>query len=61
MITSGDRYGCGQCGEAVPLCGHCHNCEDHCSCGADQAAFDADELGLDPESDNTPGDPSRHA
>ncbi len=61
MITSSDGSGCGQCGVVQTLCNHCHNCEEHCSCGADQAAFDSDELGLDPETDNTPGDTSRHA
>lgn len=38
-----------------------------CLCGQPKYAccceveFDADELGLDPETDNTPEDPSRHA
>ena len=50
---------CGQCGEAVPVCAHCHNCKDHCFCGT--GTFDADELGLDPETDNTPETESRHA
>ena len=50
---------CGQCGDDVPTCPNCHNCAKHCSCGA--SLFDADELGLDPESDNTPEDVSRHA
>jgi len=31
----------------------------HCGCGLNR--FDADELGLDPETDNTPKDPERHA
>jgi len=61
MITGEMGYGCGQCGAEDVLCSHCHNCEKHCGCANHQAAFDADELGLDPESDNTPGDPSRHA
>lgn len=52
--------GCGQCGEELPLCPNCHNCQEHCSCSA-HSHFDADELGLDPETDNTPGDESRHA
>jgi len=52
---------CGQCGAQVPLCRDCHNCEDHCRCGRTQAEFDADELGLDPETDNTPKTRSRHA
>jgi len=50
--------GCGQCGDVVPLCANCHNCHDHCGC---VGMFDADELGLDPETDNTPEDESRHA
>ncbi len=56
-------FGCGQCGAELPLCSNCHNCiESHCNCGFQPArGFDADELGLDPETDNTPGDPSRHA
>ena len=52
--------GCGQCGSLEQLCLNCHFCEDHCSC-AFKSHFDADELGLDPETDNTPGDESRHA
>ena len=50
---------CGQCGEESDLCRACHNCEAHCHCG--QTIFDADELGLDPETDNTPETESRHA
>jgi len=50
--------GCGQCGADDLLCGNCHNCNDHCRCGG---TFDADELGLDPETDNTPETESRHA
>ena len=52
--------GCGQCGDLAPLCSNCHNCADHCSCAL-AGGFDADELGLDPETDNTPEDESRHA
>ena len=52
-------YGCGQCGAEDVLCDHCHNCEKHCNCGV--ALFDADELGLDTETDNTPEEASRHA
>jgi len=52
------KHGCGQCGEIVPLCGNCHRCDAHCRCGG---VFDADELGLDPETDNTPETESRHA
>lgn len=53
------RLGCGQCGKKKSLCDHCHNCIDHCSCPS--RPFDADELGLDPETDNTPEDHTRHA
>jgi len=53
-------HGCGQCGEQVPLCLNCHDCKDHCRCGL-LHTFDADELGLDPETDNTPKDETRHA
>jgi len=56
VITGGN---CGQCGEATEICGQCHNCAEHCRCGHD--LFDADELGLDPETDNTPKTGSRHA
>ena len=52
--------GCGQCGSLGPLCINCHHCESHCRCGL-LDTFDADELGLDPETDNTPKDESRHA
>jgi len=52
--------GCGVCGAQVPICGNCHRCEDHCACPA-RDLFDADELGLDPETDNTPEDDDRHA
>jgi len=50
---------CGQCGEVADMCGNCHNCAEHCSCAA--TPFDADELGLDPETDNTPESEDRHA
>ena len=58
--------GCGQCGNAVDLCNNCHNCALHCHCASwwdkdGSALFDADELGLDPETDNTPQTESRHA
>jgi len=49
---------CGQCGVEDETCPNCHNCPEHCSCGF---VFDADVLGLDPETDNTPEDTSRHA
>ena len=52
------KLGCGQCGRKKHLCDSCHNCELHCRCGA---TFDADELGLDPETDNTPDTEERHA
>ena len=52
------KWGCGQCGKKKHLCVACHNCDAHCRCGA---TFDADELGLDPETDNTPETESRHA
>jgi len=52
--------GCGQCGAIVTLCPNCHRCEDHCSC-PQMGLFDADELGLDPETNNTPEDADRHA
>jgi len=52
------KVGCGQCGRKKVLCWRCHNCIDHCGCGAE---FDADELGLDPETDNTPKSEDRRA
>ncbi len=52
--------GCGQCGQPRLLCTLCHNCFDHCFCGLTDT-FDADELGLDPETDNTPDAETRHA
>jgi len=51
-------HGCGQCGDLKHLCLNCHNCRDHCHCSG---LFDADELGLDPETDNTPETEERHA
>lgn len=50
---------CVQCGRKRKCCKDCGNCKDHCLCG--RAHFDADELGLDPETDNNPKDPTRHA
>jgi len=50
---------CGQCGHKALICNQCGSCTDHCFCGHD--LFDADELGLDPETDNTPKDKTRHA
>ena len=55
------KLGCGQCGRKRHLCQNCHNCVDHCHCAADPSFFDADELGLDPETDNTPDTEERHA
>lgn len=40
-------------------CDRCGLCLEHCECS--EELFDADELGLDPESDNTPNAGSRHA
>lgn len=40
-------------------CDLCGLCLDHCKCQKDM--FDADELGLDPETDNSPNTGSRHA
>ena len=54
---------CYTCDRELPLCGDCHRCAEHCD-GKDPAphmGFDADELGLDPETDNTPETGSRHA
>ena len=50
--------GCAFCDE-TDVCKVCSNCEEHCACG--EGLFDADELGLNPETDNTPEDPERHA
>jgi len=55
------KMGCGQCGRKVALCENCHRCDDHCACSYTHAEFDADELGLDPETDNTPETETRHA
>lgn len=52
------KRACGQCGEVTFTCPECHLCDDHCRCGT---TFDADELGLDPETDNTPDTGTRHA
>lgn len=52
------KLGCGQCGAKKHLCRNCNNCSDHCACGM---TFDADELGLDPETDNTPDSEDRRA
>ena len=40
-------------------CETCGLCLNHCECIPGN--FDADELGLDPETDNTPSTGSRHA
>ena len=50
---------CQQCGREAKLCDGCARCHNHCNCG--HALFDADELGLDPETDNSPNTESRHA
>ncbi len=59
MIIGGAGLTCQQCGEETDLCSDCARCEDHCNCGHN--LFDADELGLDPETDNTPTSEDRHA
>ncbi len=44
---------CRECGDEFDedeLCGSCHRCDWCCTC--DDALFDADELGLDPEEDD---------
>lgn len=41
---------CPECGELDELCGECHLCASWC-CDCEEALFDADELGLDPEDD----------
>ena len=51
---------CGMCGKNTPICANCARCHYCCQCGLNDT-FDSDELGLDPETDNTPGDESRHA
>lgn len=49
---------CGNCGPGVALC----KCHGLCGACCDQGAlFDADELGLDPETDNTPNHQERTA
>lgn len=49
---------CGNCGADAALC-KCHGvCGGCCPKGT---LFDADELGLDPETDNTPNAQSRGA
>lgn len=52
---------CYECEKELDLCGDCHNCADHCTCGRLTGLFDPDELGLDPETDNKPTDGSRDA
>jgi len=59
MISSSEGSNCGQCGTRGETCVNCHNCMKHCMCPV--GLFDSDELGLDPETDNTPEDESRHA
>jgi len=53
---------CQECGVGYQpqyFCKGCSNCLSCCTCSPE--LFDADELGLDPESDNTPKEGSRHA
>jgi len=56
-----NEYKCPTCGQyyhdsaACPKCKKCHPC---CMC---DDLFDADELGLDPETDNTPNHLARSA
>jgi len=49
---------CGNCGEGYPLTPLGFECFD---CGHERDLFDADELGLDPDTDNTPNAQSREA
>lgn len=49
---------CGNCGEGYALTSSGAVCS---ACVDEIAAFDADELGLDPETDNTPKALSREA
>ena len=49
---------CGNCGEHYPLTPDGYECPDH---KAERALFDADELGLDPETDNDPDHQERAA
>ena len=49
---------CGNCGELYRFTPQGFECE---VCAADHALFDADELGLDPETDNTPNNVTREA
>ena len=51
-------HACGNCGEHYKLTFHGWECP---GCTVDRTEFDADELGLDPESDNTPESPERAA
>jgi len=49
---------CGNCGENYRRFPSGYECP---RCFADATEFDADELGLDPESDNQPDSPERAA
>jgi len=49
---------CGNCGEGYPLTPLGFEC---LGCQGERAEFDADELGLDPETDNDPKAQSRGA
>ena len=55
------EYGCIRCGKQESVCFSCNYCDAHCRCVPYTNMFDADELGLDPETDNTPDTGSRHA
>ena len=50
--------GCQEHGQFGFLCKKCGRCEECCDCAG---LFDADELGLDPETDNTPNHQERAA
>ena len=51
-------YLCGNCGEGYALTARGAVCDD---CQHEVAEFDADELGLDPETDNDPNHQGRAA
>ena len=51
-------YLCGNCGEGYRLTPSGPECH---ACSQERALFDADELGLDPETDNTPNHQDRVA
>jgi len=49
---------CGNCGDSYPLTPLGYECF---ACQGERTLFDADELGLDPETDNTPNAQERVA